>query len=124
MPDPTSFQDRRGTALATFTQTGTYSNVVDLGGMRLSGLYSDNFPSAAGSITFRSSWSATGTGWPVQTNDGTVLKVLAFGSGTFYTFGEPRWPTDAMHYTTLQIGTAGTSASSTGGTIILIGEAW
>jgi hypothetical protein len=123
MAETTSFQDTRGTALATFTQTGTYSNVIDMGGMRITALYSDNFPSAAGSITFRSSWSPTGTGYPVQTNDGTALKVLAFGSGTFYQFGEGRFPTTAMHYITMQIGTAGTTGVAAGGTIVVIGEA-
>lgn len=123
MPEPTQFQDPRGTALATFTQTGTYSNIIDMGGMRLTGMYSDNFPSAAGSITFRSSWNPSGTGHPVQTNDGTVLRVLAFGSGTFYQFGESRWPTAPMHYITMQIGTAGTTGVAAGGTIVLIGEA-
>jgi len=116
------FQSRRGTVLATFAQNGTYSAWVPLNG-RLVGLYSDAFPSAAaGSITFRANWSATGTGHPVQTNDGTVLRVLAWGSEQFVQFGDPRWPTSALGYVMLQLGTAGTATAAAGGTIVLITE--
>ena len=117
------FQNTRGTVLATFTQTGTYSAPVDLGGGWLVGAYSDNFPSAVGSIVFRSSWSPAGSGYPVQTCDGTVLKVLSFGSGTFYALGHAPWNTAPLQYTTLQIGTAGTAAVAAGGTIVLITSA-
>lgn len=116
----TDFQVTRGTTLATFTQTGTYSTTVDLGGGRLIGLYSDNFPSAAGSLVFRSSWSPTGTGYPMQTWDGTISKVLAFGSGTFYALNTVPWNSAPLNYVTLQIGTAGTAAVAAGGTIVLI----
>ena len=114
------FQNTRGTVLATFTQTGTYSNQIDLGGGWLVGCYSDNFPSAAGSLTFRSSWNASGTGMPVQTLDGTVLRVQSFGSGTFYSLGHAPWNTAPLQYITIQIGTAGTAGVAAGGTIVLI----
>jgi hypothetical protein len=114
------FQNTRGTVVATFTQTGTYSAPIDLGGGWLVGCYSDNFPSAAGSLLFRSSWSQSGTGYPVQTLDGTVLKVLSFGSGTFYSLGHAPWNTAPLQYVTIQIGTAGTAAVAGGGTIVLI----
>ena len=114
------FQTTRGTVLATFTQTGTYSTAIDLGGGWLVGCYSDNFPSAAGSLLFRSSWAPSGTGYPVQTVDGTVLKVLSFGSGTFYTLGHAPWNTAPLQYVTVQIGTAGTSGVAGGGTIVLV----
>lgn len=117
MAETTSFQDTRGTALATFAQGGTYSAVADMGGLRLVGLYSDNWPGAAGSLTFRSSWSPSGTGHPVQTVDGTILRVLAFGSGTFYQFWQP---TLAMHYLRVEVDAGGTPAAG-GGTIVLIG---
>ena len=120
MAESNQFQVSRGTVLATFTQTGTYSNMVDLGGGWLVGMFSNDFPSAAGSITFRSSWNPSGTGAPVQTLDGTVLKVLAFGSGTFYSLGHAPWNTAPLNYVTLQIGTAGTTAVAAGGTIVLI----
>ena len=120
MPNSQDFQNTRGTALAIFTQTGTFSAPIDLGGGWLVGCYSDNFPSAAGSLTFRSSWAPSGTGYPVQTLDGTVLKVLSFGSGTFYSLGHAPWNTAPMQYVTVQIGTAGTAGVAAGGTIVLI----
>lgn len=123
MASSNQFQSTRGTVLATFTQTGTYSAAVDLGGGWLVGCYSDNFPSAAGSITFRSSFDPSGTGYPVQTGDGTALKVLSFGSGTFYTTGYAPFVTAPMQFIRLQIGTAGTAAVAAGGTIVLVTEA-
>ena len=114
------FQVTRGTVLATFTQTGTYSTTVDIGGGWLMGAYSDNYPAAAGSFVVRSSWSASGTGYPVQTVDGTVLRMQSFGSGTFYTLGHSPWITAPLNYVTLQVGTAGTSGVAAGGTIVLI----
>lgn len=114
------FQATRGTVLATFTQTGTYSAPVDLGGGWLVGMYSDTWPSAAGSIVPRASWSPAGSGYPVQTADGTALKVLSFGSGTFYSLGHAPWNTAPIQYVTLQIGTAGTAGVAAGGTIVLI----
>lgn len=124
MPNSNQFQTTRGTVLATFTQTGTYSGTaIDLGGGWLVGMYSDNFPSATGSIVFRASHAPTGTGWPVQTADGTALKLAAFGSGTFYSLGYTPWVTAPIQYLTLQIGTAGTAAVAAGGTIVLVTEA-
>lgn len=114
------FQVTRGTTLATFTQTGTYSGMIDLGGGWLVGMFSSDFPSAAGSIVIRSSWDPSGTGVPVQTCDGTALKVLAFGSGTFYSLGHSPWITAPLNYVNLQIGTAGTAGVAAGGTIVLI----
>ena len=114
------FQNTRGTVLATFSQTGTYSAAINLGGGWLVGCYSDNYPAAAGSLLFRSSWNESGTGYPVQTVDGTVLKVLAFGSGTMYSLGHAPWNTAPLQYITVQIGTAGTSGAAGGGTIVLI----
>ncbi len=120
MAQSQDFQATRGTALATFTQTGTYSTTVDIGGGMLLGIYSDNFPSAAGSFVIRSSWSPAGTGYPVQTCDGTVLKVVPFGSGTFYSLGQSPWVTAPLNYVTLQMGTAGTTGVAAGGTVVLI----
>ena len=124
MPTSDQFQTTRGTVLATFTQTGTYSGTaIDLGGGWLVGVYSDNFPSAAGSLTFRAAHAPTGTGWPVQTADGTALKVLAFGSGTYYTISHAPWITAPIQYVTVQIGTAGTAGVAAGGTIVLVTQA-
>jgi hypothetical protein len=125
MPNDNVFQPAWGTALATFTQTGTYSSIVQLS-RPIIGLYSDNFPSAAGSIILRASASPTGTGWPIQTaspvpaGDGTVLKVLAFGSGTFYALNTVITPAPLLPFLVLQIGTAGTTAVAAGGTIVLV----
>jgi hypothetical protein len=121
MAADSQFQPRLGTALATFAQTGTYSNQLQLNG-RLVGLYSDNWPSAAGSIDFRTSWTPGGTGHRVQTPDGTVLKLAAFGSGTSYSIGNSPMFTAPLGYTTLQIGTAGTAGVAAGGTIVLVTE--
>lgn len=121
MAADSQFAPRLGTALATFTQTGTYSAQVQLNG-RLVGLYSDNFPSTAGSIDFRASWTPGGTGYKVQTPDGTVLKLSAFGSGTTYSISNTPMFTQLLGYTTLQIGTAGTTGVAAGGTIVLITE--
>ena len=120
MAASSDFQNTRGTVLATFSQTGTYSAAINLGGGWLVGCYSDNYPAAAGSLLFRSSWNESGTGYPVQTVDGTVLKVLAFGSGTFYSLGHAPWNTAPLQYITVQIGTAGTAGGAGGGTIVLV----
>lgn len=122
MATPSDFQIKRGTALATFTQTGTYSGVVDMGGMRLIGCYSDNWPGAAGSITFRSSWNSNGSGWPVMSEAGVLSRVNGFGSGTFYSLTPGTVPV-AAQYLIVQVGTAGTASVAGGGTIVLIGEA-
>ena len=115
------FTPRLGTALATFTQTGTYSSVAHLRG-RLVALYSDDFPSAAGSIDFRASWNPSGTGYKVQTPDGTVLKLSAFGSGTYYSISNTPMFTQSVGYLVMQIGTAGTAGAAAGGTIVLVTE--
>jgi len=114
------FAPRLGTALATFTQTGTYSNTVQLNG-RLVGLYSDNWPSA-GTFTFRSSFTPAGTGWPVQSWDGTAYRLSAFGSGTFYTIGGLPYTTQSLTYLVLQCGTPGTAGVAAGGTVVLVTE--
>ena len=121
MPNDQDYQPRLGTALATFTQRGTFSGLWQING-RIVGLYSDNYPAAAGSIDFYASYQSTGTGYPVQTPDGTVLKLSAFGSGTFYTFGQTPLFTQPIGYVGLRIGTAGTAAIAAGGTIVLITE--
>lgn len=125
MPSDSQFQPGWGTVLATFTQTGTYSSVVQLN-KKIVALYSDNFPSAAGSVVFRASASPSGTGWPVQgangvaAGDGTILKLLAFGSGTYYALNDAVGAVPFMPFVVLQIGTAGTTATAAGGTIVLV----
>lgn len=114
------FTSTRGTVLATFAQNGTYGAAVDLGGGCLVGCYSDNWPGGAGSLTFRSSWNPSGTGYPVQTIDGTALKVLSFGSGTFNSLGHAPWNTAPLQYVLVQVGTAGTAGIAGGGTIVLV----
>ncbi len=114
------FQSTRGTVLATFSNTGTYSNVVDLGGGWLVGAYSDNWPGVAGSFTVRASWNASGTGYPVQTVDGTFLRILNSGSGTFNSLGHAPWNTAPLQYVVLQVGTAGTAGIAGGGTFVLV----
>lgn len=124
MPDDNQFAPRLGTVLATFAQGGTYSDWLQLNG-RLVALYADAarfVPVAAGSITFRASWDTSGTGYPVQTNDGTVLKVLAFSTAQYHIFGEPRWPTAGLSYTRLQLQAEGTPSTAAGGTIVLVTE--
>ncbi len=115
------FQPRLGTALIFFTQRGTFSSVTPLSG-RLVALYSDNYPTAAGSIDFYASYNPTGTGYPVQSFDGTVLKLPAFGSGTYYTIGGAPMVTTSLGYVNLRVGTAGTANVAAGGTIVLITE--
>lgn len=119
MAADSDFQPRLGTALATFGQNGTYSTQVQLNG-KLVGLYSDNYPAAAGSIDFRASYTPGGTGYKVQTPDGTVLKLSAFGSGTYYGFGNTPMFTEALGYVSLHVGTAGTPGAAAGGTIVLV----
>ncbi len=112
------FQPRLGTALATFAGTGTFSAKLQLNG-RMVGLYSDNYPAAAGSVDFYASYAPTGTGYPVQTPDGTVLKLSAFGSGTFYSFGNTPLFSQALGFVSLKVGTAGTPGGA-GGTIVIV----
>ena len=125
MPLDSVYQPAYGTALATFTQTGTYSAVVPLS-KRVVALYSDNYPAAAGSVVFRASANPSGTGWPVITaspiaaGDGTILKTLAFGSGTYYSLNSLVTVIPIMPYVVLQVGTAGTAGVAAGGTIVLI----
>ena len=125
MPDDSQYQPQWGTAHATFGQSGTYSSVVPLS-KRVVALYSDNFPSAAGSVVFRASLSPVGSGWPVQSangvaaGDGTVLKLLAFGSGTYYDVRSVLGVAPLIPYLVLQIGTAGTTGVAAGGTIVLV----
>lgn len=120
MASSNDFQTTRGTVLATFTQTGTYSGMIDLGGGWLVGVFSGNWPSTAGTIDFLSSYLPSGTGFPVQTLDGTVLRTGAFGSGSFFTLGHAPWNTAPLQYVNLRIGTAGTAGVAAGGTIVLI----
>lgn len=128
MPSLNEFQQTWGTSLAIFTQTGTYSSVVSVPG-RLIGLYSDNWPSAAGSVFIRASANPLGTGHliqsasPVPAGDGTVLRLLSFGSGTFYTLNSVIAPLPLTPYLVLQVGTAGTAGVAAGGTIVLVGDA-
>ena len=122
MPADGEFQPQWGTALATFTQSGTYSSPILLS-KRVVALYSDNYPAAAGSIVFRASANPSGTGHqiitegPVAAVAGTIYKVLSFGSGTYYNLTQalPYIP-----YLVLQVGTAGTAGASGGGTIVLV----
>lgn len=120
MPTFNEFQNRRGTALATFTQTGTTSSVVAMGGMALIGVYSPNYPAAAGSLTFRAS-GVSGNAYPVHTEASVVYRVNPFGSGTYYalTAGSAL----RVPYLVIEVGTAGTAAVAAGGTIVLVGEA-
>jgi hypothetical protein len=122
MSTPSEFQSRRGTVLATFATNGTYSAPVDMGGLNLVGLYSDNWPSAAGSLTFRSTFDPLGTGWPILNEGGAPYRVSAFGSGSFVQF-QPGSAIVAAQYLTVQVGTAGTAGVAAGGTIVLIGAA-
>lgn len=125
MPADNTFQGQWGTALATFTQTGTYSSVVQLS-RRVVALYSDDFPSAAGSLVFRASANPSGTGWPIVTEGpvaavgGTIFKTLSFGSGTYYDLSAALIPIPQMPCLILQIGTAGTAGIAAGGTIVLV----
>lgn len=114
------YQNGKGTAQVTFTQNGTFSAPVDLGGGWLTGMYSDNWPGGAGSFTLRATWNPNGTGYPVQTLDGTVLRVLSSGSGTFNTLGHSPWITAPLQYVVLQVGTAGTAGIAAGGTVVLV----
>lgn len=125
MPADNQFQPAWGTVLATFTQTGTFSSIIPLS-KKITALYSDNFPSAAGSIVIRASASPTGTGWPVQgvngvaAGDGTAFKLLAFGSGTYYALNDAVGAVPYIPYAVLQIGTAGTTGVAAGGTIVIV----
>lgn len=126
MEDATSFQNTRGTVLATFTQTGTYSSAINLGGGNLVGLVSLNWPGAVGTLFFRGGVDATltGTQHPVVFQSGkanapgTIGGVLAFGSGTFYHL-DPLF-TEGLQYIRLEVGTAGTAGIAAGGTIICV----
>lgn len=124
MPALSDFQNARGTALATFGQNGTYSSLVDMGGLRLVGIYSHNYPAAAGSVTFRAVWDASGsgTGFPVADNAGVPYRVTSFGSGTYYSFVLGTVPM-AAQYVRLEVGTAGTPGVAAGGTIVIVGMA-
>lgn len=119
MPAFTDFQSRRGTALATFTQSGTYSSLIDMGGMHLIGVYSDTYPAAAGSLTFRAS-GGSGTGSPIHSEASVVYRVNPFGSGTYYALTAGSALT--APYLVVQIGTAGTPGVAAGGTLVLVGE--
>lgn len=121
MPSFHDFQSQRGTAHATFGQNGTYSAVVNLGGMRIIGVYSPTYPAAAGSLTFRASGDPSGTGHPVFSEASVLYRVNPFGSGTYYalTAGSQI----AAPYLVVEVGTAGTPGVAAGGTIVLVGEA-
>lgn len=121
MAASSDFQNGKGTALATFTQGGTYSNIVDLGGGWLVGMYSENWPGAPGSVFFRGvPWSQSGTGYQLQTLDGTVLKATSFGSGSFITMGHAPWITAPMQYCIVQVPASGTAGVAAGGTMVLV----
>ncbi len=120
MASSDQFNTTRGTVLATFSQSGTYSAPIDLGGGWLVGAYSDNWPGVAGSFTFRSSWNASGSGYPVQTLDGTILRILNNGSGTYNSLGHSPWITAPIQYLVLQVGTGGTAGIAGGGTVVLV----
>ena len=121
MASSADFQNGRGTALATFTQDGTYSNIVDLGGGWLTGMYSADWPGAAGSVFFRAvPWSQSGTGYQLQTLDGTVLKALSFGSGTFISMGHSPWIAAPMQFCIVQVAAGGTAGVAAGGTMVLV----
>lgn len=122
MPAPSDFQRIGGTVAATFTQTGTYSSLVDLGGLALVGVYSTSYPAAAGSLTFRASWEASGTGLPIASEAGASYRVNPFGSGTFYALQSGSVLRGAQ-FLIVQVGTAGTPGVAAGGTIILVGGA-
>lgn len=119
MTRSSDIQSSRGTAIVTFTQTGTYSSVADLGGGALVGCYSDNWPGVAGSLTFRSSWNPSGSGYPVMDQAGVPLRVAALGSGTFTSFTAGTVPI-AAQYVVAQVGTGGTAGIAAGGTIVLV----
>lgn len=118
MANAADFQGVLGTALITFSQTGTYSTWAQLNG-RLVGCYADSWPGAAGSLTWRSSWDTSGTGWPVMSEAGVLARVNGFGSGTFYSFTPGTVPA-AAQYLMGQVGTAGTAGIAGGGTVVLI----
>lgn len=125
MANDSDFQAQWGTVLATFTQTGTFSSPVALN-KRLLAMYSDNYPAAAGSVVIRASANPSGTGYPVQitspvaANDGTILKALACGSGTYYALNTVGAVIPLMPFVVLQVGTAGTPGVAAGGTIVLV----
>lgn len=125
MPSDAQFNPVWGTVLATFTQTGTYSSPVQLS-KRIQALYSDNYPAAAGSVIFRASISASGSGLPIITEGpvaavaGTQVKILSFGSGTYYDLSTATIPIPFMPYVVLQVGTAGTAGVAVGGTIVIV----
>lgn len=123
MPVPSEFQSRRGTVAVTFTQTGTYSSIIDLAGLRLVGAFSPAWPGAAGSVTFRSSLDPSGTGYPVTTEGQVLYRLNPFGSATFYALTPGSAPI-AAQYLRLEVGTGGTAGVAGGGTIVLIGAAW
>lgn len=120
MASSLEFNTTRGTVVATFANTGTYSTTVDIGGGWLIGVYSDNWPGAAGSITFRNSWNPSGTGYPVQSPDGTALKIVTWGSAQFFSMGAAPWNTSPLQYVTLQVANAGTAGIAAGGTVVLV----
>jgi hypothetical protein len=120
MASSAEFNTTRGTVLATFTQGGTYSTTVDLGGGWLVGAYSDNWPGGAGSVSFRNSWNPSGTGYPVQSPDGTALKIVSWGSAQFFSLGAAPWNTAPLQYVTVHLPAAGTAGIAAGGTIVLV----
>lgn len=114
------YQPQWGTALATFPVNGTYSRVVDMGGLALRGLYvAGAFGSAAGSVTFRASADPAGTGFPVHSEAGVLYRVAPLALGTYYqiTIGS------VVHapYLVMEVGTAGTAGHAAGGTVVLVG---
>jgi hypothetical protein len=105
----------------TFAGNGTYSSVADLGGLTLTALYAPVWAGGAGSVTLRADWDAAGTGFPLRDVAGAVIRVTSFAAGTYYAL--PNGTFDGVQYARVEVGTAGTLAAGTVGTIILVGRA-
>jgi len=121
MPVPTDYQPTIGTVPVTFAQNGTLSSVAEMGGLALCGMFSPNWPTNAGSITFRGAWDPAGTGFPLETEANVPYRVAGFGSGTFAIF-QPGSVIAGAPYIRVFLGTAGTPTAAAGGTMWLVGR--